>query len=206
VCDRAAHEGGAGWSQKQKSEPPELGFGERNAGGGSYLGSVRLVGVGYIGFEAVGGCHWVARKRGAWLEPKTKNRAAGARFWSTKRGGGSYLGGVDLVWVGETRLEVVGVPDELQEGEVGLVVLTFTCSFPSHFPSSFSTNQPPVSSHLHPINPHVDQAPAVFVRVALWLRDEDENATTSQPDHVRTYAALMPCTFVNLVVPSTKYL
>ena len=47
--------------------------------------------------------------------------------------GGSYLGGVDLVGVGETRLEVVGVPDELQEGEVGLVVLTFTCSFPSFF-------------------------------------------------------------------------
>jgi hypothetical protein len=28
----------------------------------------------------------------------------------------------------------------------------------------------------------------------------------SRFDHVRTYAALMPCTFVNLVVPSTKYL
>ena len=126
----------------------------------------------------------------------------GSVFVSEMRGG-SYLGGVDLVGVGETRLEVVGVPDELQEGEVGLVVLTFACSFPSLFPSSFSTNHLPVS-HLHPINPQVGQAPTVFVRVALWLRDEEDNATPSRPDHVRTYAVLMLCTFVNLVVPSTK--
>ena len=148
----------------------------------------------------------MARQRGAWLEPKTKNQKP-SRWGSVlvnETRGGSYLGGVDLVGAGETRLEVVGVPDELQEGEVGLVVLTFTCSFPSLFPSSFSTNHLPVSSHLHPINPQVGQAPAVFVRVALWLRDKEENATPSRPDHIRTCAVLMPCTFVNLVVPSTK--
>jgi hypothetical protein len=52
-------------------------------------------------------------------------------------------------WGGETSFEVVGVSDELQKREVGLVVLTFTCSFPSSFPSSFSTHQLPISSHLH---------------------------------------------------------
>jgi hypothetical protein len=119
--------------------------------------------------------------------------------------GGLHLGGLGLVGVEGTWFEVVGVPDELQEREMGLVVLTFTCSFPSPFPTSFSTHQLPVSYHLHPITPQVDQTPAVFVHIALWLRDGDENATLSRFDRVRTYAALMPCTFVNLEAPSTKY-
>ena len=111
-----------------------------------------------------------------------------------------------LVGMGGTRFEVVGVPDELQEREMGLVVLTFTCSFPSPFSSSFCTRQFPVTSHLHSITLQVDQTPTVLVHIVLWLRDGDENVTLSQFDHIWTYVALMPCTFVNLVAPSTKCL
>jgi hypothetical protein len=74
------------------------------------------------------------------LEPKAKKRATRARFGATGCRGGSHLGGLGLVGVGGTMFEVVGVPDELQEREMGLVVLTFTCSFPSPFPTSFSTH------------------------------------------------------------------
>ena len=78
--------------------------------------------------------------------------------------------------MGEGRFEVVGVPDELQEGGGGLVVLTFCLLISNPFPSSFSAHQPPVSSHLHPIVPQVDWAPVVFIHSRLWLRDEEENA------------------------------
>ena len=77
--------------------------------------------------------------------------------------------------MGEGRFEVVGVPDELQEGGGGLVVLTFCLLISNPFLSSFSAHQPPLSSHLHPIVPQVGGALVVFIHGRLWLRDEEEN-------------------------------
>ena len=55
--------------------------------------------------------------------------------------------------MGEGIFEVVGVPDELQEGGGGLVVLTFYLLISNPFPSSFSAHHPSLYSHLHPIIP-----------------------------------------------------
>ena len=63
-----------------------------------------------------------------------------------RRGGGRRLGpnsqnrGPGMG--GEGRFEVVGVPDELQEGGGGLVVLTLYLLISNPFPSSFSAHHP----------------------------------------------------------------
>ena len=80
-----------------------------------------------------------------------------------------------------------------------MVVLTL---LPALFPLLSLLTNPPLSSHSHLPLPLVDWGLAVCVRVGLWLRDGNENARHSRINHVRTYAALTPHTFVNLVTPS----
>ena len=76
--------------------------------GSHVLGKGDLFWVGYTAFEVVGGVPLGGAREGDWLEPKTKNRAAGAWFWRMKCGGAciwvvwTYLGwgAPDLRWWG----------------------------------------------------------------------------------------------------------
>ena len=88
------------------------------------------------------------------------------------------MGSRDLYGVGKYQIEVVGVLDKLQEEEVVLVVLTCYLPMPIPFPTCISTTQPTLYSHLHPTIPLVCWGQAVFICVALWLSDEEENMRT----------------------------
>ena len=65
-----------------------------------------------------------ARGGGAWLRPKITSKPLGLDL-ANKTCRGSDLGSRDLVGVGNTRFQVVGVSGKLQDGGGGLVVLTF---------------------------------------------------------------------------------
>jgi hypothetical protein len=70
---------------------------------GSYLGCGNFVGVGYTGFEAVGGCDWVARERGLGWSQKLKGGPPGLGLGQRDAGGfafgwsGSGWGGGNMV-------------------------------------------------------------------------------------------------------------
>jgi hypothetical protein len=71
--------------------------------GASDLGRGNLNGVGYTGFEVVGGCNWVTREGGggAWLRPKITSKPPGLDL-ANETCRGSDLGSRDLVGVGNT--------------------------------------------------------------------------------------------------------
>ena len=91
-----------------------------------------------------------ARGGGAWLRPKITSKPLGLDL-ANETCRGSDLGSRDLVGVGNTRFQVVGVSGKLQDGGGGLVVLTFV-PYPHPFSLFFfSAHQPPPSSHPHPM-------------------------------------------------------
>jgi hypothetical protein len=54
VCDWARREWGVGLGPKTKTEPPRLGFGKQNVGGGSVFGRGSLGGDGDVQLRGVG--------------------------------------------------------------------------------------------------------------------------------------------------------
>ena len=63
---------------------------------GWYLGCENLVGVGYTVFEVVGGCDWVACKRGGLVGAKSQKVGCQGLVWGNKMGGG----GLAFGWCG----------------------------------------------------------------------------------------------------------
>jgi len=98
---RGRHLGG-----KTKTEPPGSVL-ANDMWGASVFGRGDLVGVGYVGFEAVEGCDQVARE-GEAFGGEIENRAARARLWRTICGGASVSGREDLVGVGYVGFGAVG--------------------------------------------------------------------------------------------------
>ena len=91
------------------------------------------------------------RTKGAgWLGAKTKVMPLWLGYHK-QIAGGVIFGFWGPIWLGETWIKGVGVLDKLQEGGLGMVVLTFCPPIPILSPICFPTPYylyPPISTHL----------------------------------------------------------
>ena len=133
----------------------------------------------------------LAREGGVLVGANNMNSRPTAWFSRKNRGGarirvvGTYMG-----WV-NPRLRGCGCRISCRREEVVLVVLTCYLLIPTPFPTCLCSQTPlnlPISILS---SSQMCWGLAACVRVALWLRNDQEKARLSQFDRVRTYADLI---------------